>query len=92
MSGPVSRSGPRSKSYFGKAAGWRRFEDEPAAPALIVTPAKAGVQLTTGTFPDEWIPAFAGMTGVERATLLRYLAARKTHSLPLPVLSLRRRP
>ena len=38
-------------------------EDEAAAPALIVTPAKAGVHAVTGTGGDRWIPAFAGMTG-----------------------------
>jgi hypothetical protein len=34
-------------------AGWNR---------VIVTPAKAGVHPAGITPPDEWIPAFAGMT------------------------------
>jgi hypothetical protein len=30
---------------------------------LIVIPAKAGIHAGTGTAADQWIPAFAGMTG-----------------------------
>ena len=37
-------------------------EGEAAAPALIVTPAKAGVHGGTGTVVDRWTPAFAGVT------------------------------
>jgi hypothetical protein len=39
------------------------IEDEAAAPALIVTPAKAGVHAGTVTVVDGWTPAFAGVTG-----------------------------
>jgi hypothetical protein len=37
--------------------------DEAAAPALIVTPPKAGVHAGTGTVVERWTPAFAGVTG-----------------------------
>ena len=37
-----------------------RSADEAAAPALIVTPAKAGVHAGTGTVVERWTPAFAG--------------------------------
>ena len=38
-------------------------EDEPVVPALIVTPANAGVHRGTGTVVEIRTPAFAGVTG-----------------------------
>jgi len=54
---------------------------EAAAPAFIVTPAKAGVHAGTGTTVERWTPAFAGVTGGGATLELSPSSRRKPGSI-----------